>query len=47
MCKDCKKNKFCVIACYPLSRVLKKDLTHEEWKRVRAYEATVHDDNEY
>jgi hypothetical protein len=47
MCKACKKVKVCAIACYALSRVSKKDLTAEEWKRVRSYESTVRDDNGY
>jgi len=47
MCKDCEKNKLCAIACYPLSRVPKKDLTPEEWKRIHAYESSVRDDNGY
>jgi hypothetical protein len=47
MCKDCKKEKLCKLACYALSRVSKKDLTAEEWKRVRAYDSTVRDDNGY
>jgi len=47
MCEECEKNKLCIIACYQLSRVPKKDLTAEEWKRIRAYESSVRDDNGY
>jgi len=47
MCKDCKKEKLCRVACASLMRVPKKDLTSEEFKRVCSYELMAGDQSGY
>jgi len=47
MCKTCHKNKKCDSACVSLMRVAKKDLTTEEYQRVRTFESNARNDYGY